>query len=149
MRNFETGHVLRVPLHDRLAAELRALGAAPHFFRLDPSPNSGTRATKEPLAIGRHGDTHGRPQILLELLGLEVGGVGPGISILFLLAFLRPLRFTLEPVVFTSSFRFALLPHGDILAAVARHYEIALSPTDGDRRDHPFFGYRRTLRGTR
>ena len=122
MGNLQTGHVLRVPLHDRLAAELRALGAAPHLVRLNPAADRGTRATKEPLAIRRNGDADRRAQVLLELLGLEVGGVGPGVPILFLLAFLRPLRFALQPVVFTSSFRFALLPHGDILAAVARHY---------------------------
>ena len=149
MRNFETGHVLRVALHDRLAAELRALGAAPHLLRLDPAADRGTRATKEPLAIRRHGDADRRAQILLELLGLEVGGVGPGISIFFLLAFLRPLRFALEPVVLTSSFRFTLLPHSDILAAVTRHYEIALSPTDGDRGDHPLLRYCSRLRCTR
>ena len=131
MRNFETGHVLRVPLHDRLAAKLGTLGAAPNLLRLDPAANRGTRAAKEPFAIRRHGDADRRPQVLLELLGLEVGGVGPGISILFLLAFFGALRFTLQPVVFTSSFRFALLPDRNVLAAVARHYEIALPPTDG------------------
>ena len=122
MRNFETGHVLRVPLHDRLAAKLRALGAAPHFFRLDPAADRGTRTTKEPFAITRHGDADRRAQVLLELLGLEVGGVGPGVPIFFLLAFFCPLGFALQPVVFTSSFGFALLPDRHVLAAVARHY---------------------------
>ena len=127
MGNFETGHVLRVALHDRLAAKLRALGAAPNLLRLDPAADRGTRATKEPFAITCHGDAHGRAQILLELLGLEVGGVGPGVPVLFLFAFFLSLRFRFQPVVFRSTFGFALLPHRDILAAVARHDQVALS----------------------
>ena len=129
MGNFETGHVLRVALHDRLAPELRALGASSYFFRLDPTSYRGTRTTKKPFAISRHGDAHGRPQILLELLGLEVGGVGPGVPVFFLFAFLGPLSFRFQPVVFTSSFGFALLPHRDVLAAVARHDQVALPPS--------------------
>ena len=132
MGNFQASNIFRVALHDRLAAELRALGAAPHFFRLNPASDRGTRATEEPLAIGRHGDADRRPQVLLELLRLEVGGVGPGVPVFFLFPFLRPLRFTLQPVVFTSSFRFALLPDRNVLAAVARHYEITLSTTHRD-----------------
>ena len=121
MGNFETDHVLRMPLHDRLAAKLRALGASSNLLRLNPTSYRGTRTAKKPFPITRHGDADRRPQILLELLGLEVGGVGPGIPILFLLAFLRSLRFALEPVIFTPSFGFALLPDRHVLAAVARH----------------------------